>query len=157
MVRSRRVIAAVVALAAVTLLTACTNEPEQTPPPSAFSTQAPSPTPTAEPDPELIPDGTATDNLPYFDFINEAFLAGGNPGGRPIIDNLVAAGFEKAAMQLTADKTAIGGTVDSLQFSVQIGNDCLIGQAGAGGYTRTAGAALGTGGCLVGTTRTIDW
>jgi hypothetical protein len=145
---------------AATLLVACTQAPADTSPQptstkTPTSSQDPDPTPPA--DPEFVPEGSAEDNLPYFDFVNSAFLSGGNPGGRAIIDNLVAAGFAKEAMEVTADRTPLGSDVDSLQFSVRIGEECLIGQAGAAGYAATVAPALATGSCLVGKTRAIDW
>lgn len=146
------------AISSAALLAGCTGyAPEPVPAPSTTKPTDPSPSATPEPDPTLDPAGTAEDNLPYFDHVNLAFLEGGNSGGRPIIDNLVAAGFDRGAMQVTPDKTAIGGDVDSLQFSVQFDSECLIGQADADGYTSVVGPALASGGCLVGTTRSIDW
>lgn len=85
------------------------------------------------------------------------FTANGSAKGRDIIDNLVAAGFDKAAMQVTPDKTAINGQVDSILFSVKLGAQCLLGQHGGGGYTSSVQAALVSGGCLIGKTRPIDW
>jgi hypothetical protein len=56
----------------------------------------------AHPDPEIILDGTAGQNQPYFDFVNRRLIeAGGTLGGRAFIDNLVAAGYPKAEMELT--------------------------------------------------------
>lgn len=149
----------VLVLAALLLLVGCTGG-SSTPDPASSSlapTTGPSPTATPDPDPELIPAGSADDNLPYFDFVNAALLADGNPGGQAVIDNLVAAGFDKSAMQLMADKTPHGAAVDSLQFSVQLADECLIGQIGGSGYASTVGPALQSGGCLVGKTRPIDW
>lgn len=157
---SVRTIAACVAVLAMTGLVGCTSAPPESPtrqPAGQSSPARPSASATPEPAPELIPGGTADDNLAYFDHVNAAFLAGGNPGGRAIIDNLVAAGFDKAAMELTADRTPLGSEVDSVQFAVQQGDDCLIGQADADGYTSTVAPTLGAGGCLVGNTRPIDW
>jgi len=155
----RYAISAVIVLASATLV-ACMN-PSDSPPAPTSTVESPSSTsstePTPERDPELVPGGSADDNLPYFDFVNSVFLADGNPGGRPIIDNLVAAGFDKAAMQVTADRTPRGSDVDSVQFSVLIGEDCLIGQAGGSGYASTVAPALESGGCLLGKTRAIDW
>jgi hypothetical protein len=106
----------------------------------------------------LVPDGTAEENLPYFDSINKAlFATEPQANGRAIIDSLVAAGFDKSTMQVTPDTTPTHHNTDSIQFAVQLGSECLIGQAGGGEYTSVAGPALATGGCLVGKTRPIDW
>jgi hypothetical protein len=102
----------------------------------------------------------AAQNLPYFDMVNKATVAA-NAGaqGRDFIDALVAAGFQKRDMQLTPDTTSIGLKANSIQFSVQLGDTCLIGQYGAdaGGYESTTSPTLATGGCLIGQTRPIDW
>jgi hypothetical protein len=128
------------------------------PEPSGGSSDGPDPSATPTPDPTLAPGGTAEDNLGYFDLVNNRLLAS-NPGadGRAIIDNLVAAGFDRAAMQVTPDRTAINGEVDSILFSVQLGDSCLLGQRGGGGYTGSTAPALTTGSCLLGKTRPIDW
>src|SRR5690606_22103690 len=97
------------------------------------------------------------ENQAYFDFVAGAIAADGNPGGRAIVDGLVAAGFDKSAMQLTADRTPLGNAVDSLQFSVEFDTACLIGHIGGGGYTSVVAAPLENGGCLIGSTRAIDW
>lgn len=154
-------VGALIVLGAATLV-ACTGAPPESPPSetapaSPLPSSSANPEPVTEPDPVLEPDGSAKDNLPYFDFVNSALLESGNPGGRAVIDNLVSAGFDKAAMEVTADRTPLGSNVDSLQFSVRLGDECLIGQAGAGGYTSTVAPVLQTGTCLIGKTRAIDW
>lgn len=140
-------------------LSACSPTPHAAPTHST-ATVSPTPTPTAPAAPALVPGGTATQNLPYFDKINQATIAA-NAGaqGRNFIDALVAAGFAKRDMQLTADTTTIGLKANSIQFSVQLGDTCLIGQYGAdaGGYQSMTSATLATGGCLIGQTRPIDW
>ncbi len=139
-------------------LTGCTPGAK----PSASRTPTPTPTPTAtgEAAPELVPGGTAEQNLPYFNKVNRATLAA-NPDakGRDFIDALVAAGFTKADMQVTVDTTTIGLKANSIQFSVKMGDACLIGQNGAdaGGYNSETTPVLVGGACLIGQTRPIDW
>ncbi len=159
--RIRRPIGAVtigLAITAATVLAGCvpTAGPEPTPRPSASSTSGSSPSPA--PEPTLVPEGNAADNLAYFDAVNSTFLAANpTPGGRQIIDNLVAAGFDKSTMQVTPDVTAIGGAVDSVQFAVRFGDRCLIGQSSGAGYVGIEGPVVGGSTCLLGTTRAIDW
>ena len=107
----------------------------------------------------MLPQGSALANREYFDFVNNRLLAvNPNPAGQTIIDNLVAYGFDKAAMQVTPDKTSeLRRPVDSIEFSAQIREDCLIGQFAAGTYQSLVGPALASGGCLIGKTRPIDW
>jgi hypothetical protein len=128
---------------------------------SATSTAVPS---TAVPsDPVLSTEGDAQDNLAYFDFVMGALVAESPaPDGRTIVDHLVAAGFDKAAMEVTADATAVGGPVDAIVVAIRFDSSegdatCIIGQTGNVGFHSLTAAALDTGRCLVGLTRTIDW
>ncbi|WP_350224764.1 hypothetical protein [Leifsonia sp. fls2-241-R2A-40a] len=151
------------ALALTLALSGCTAgaAPTASPVPTS-TTAAPSatPTPTAPAAIALVPGGTAEQNLPYFDQVNRATLAANpNAQGRDFIDALVAAGFTRADMQLTVDTTTIGLKANSIQFSVRMGDTCLIGQSGAdaGGYNSIVTPVLSTGTCLIGQTRAIDW
>lgn len=157
-VRSRVAVAAgVVGIALV--ITGCTPQPAPTSTASPSASSTPGGTaPTAEP--TLIPGGTAEQNRPFFDKVNNATLAA-NPDakGRDFIDGLAAAGFTKADMQVTADMTTINLKANSIQFSVRMGETCLIGQRGVDweGYNSVVTPMLATGGCLIGQTRAIDW
>ena len=112
-------------------------------------------------EPELVPDGTAEDNLPVFTKVSDGVWASEQRGsGRAYIDALTAAGFDRAAMQVTQDLSTVGNTAESLQFSVRWGDDeCLIGQVGpsTGQVVTAVMPQLAEGRCLVGTTRPIDW
>ena len=126
--------------------------------PTPSSTVSDSPTP--PPAPTLLPTGTATDNLPFFDsVITAAIGAEPDPVGRTYIDALAGAGFDKAQMEITADTTTEGNPADSIQFSVRFNGECLVGQNGpsSGGYHSMVAAELASGTCLVGATRQIDW
>jgi hypothetical protein len=155
---SRLTVAGVAVLASLLALSGCVA---QTPTPSTSATASPTPGATDAPnapDPEMKPGGTALQNLPYFDFVNNKLLAtNAAPDGRTIIDNLVAAGFTKPTMELTPDRTAVDLAADSIMFSVKIGDNCLIGQMGRVGYPSLTAKPIGTGACLVGKTRPIDW
>lgn len=115
---------------------------------------------TTAPPAVLVPGGTAEQNLPFFNLTNEKTVSE-NPsaGSHALIDGLVAAGFTKSAMEVTADKTSVGLPVASVQFSVRVGPSCLIGQYGpdSNGYHGTIAPVLGTGMCLVGDTATVTW
>lgn len=159
--KGQRLFAAGLALAAVAVLTACTGSPAAKPSASITSKPAASASPSATPTvqvPKLDPTGSAEANRDYFDSVNRAQLAAnGGSQGRDLIDSLVAAGFIKADMQVTPDKTTIGRSVDSILFSVKIGANCLLGQSSADGYTSSVAPALASGACLIGKTRAIDW
>ncbi|RDV46939.1 hypothetical protein DOE76_00700 [Leifsonia sp. ku-ls] len=152
--------AAVAAVVLALALTGCVGGAAPTASPTASATAGATGSPTPSAPPALVPGGTAQQNLPYFDHVNRATLAAKpDAQGRDFIDALVAAGFSKADMQLTVDTTTIGLKANSIQFSVKLGDTCLIGQNGAdaGGYNSMVTPVLATGTCLVGRTRPIDW
>lgn len=148
----------VLAGAALTLAGCAAPGEDASAPPSSIAPTRPTPTPTTTP-PTLIPDGSAAENLPYFTaVVNEVWAGPDRLAGRSYIDALAAAGFDKAAMEVTEDATTIGDPADSIQFAVRWGSECLIGQAGPGMphlVTITAPPAGAT--CLLGDTRPIDW
>jgi hypothetical protein len=147
---------ATTAVVAALVLTGCTPEAEPAPDPVASASSTP--VPTDAPDPVLDPAGDATANLAYFDFVNRALIATyPTPTGQQTVENLVAAGFVKADMELTPDATIGGEAAESIQYAVRINGTCLIGQTGGAGYNAIAAPLLGTGKCLIGKTRTIDF
>jgi hypothetical protein len=152
-VRSAGLIAA---LASVAVLAACTSS---TPTPTPSTTPSATPSATAAPDIALLPEGTAEENKPFFDEVNAQTATDAEAGGRDFVDALVAAGFDKEAMEVTQDATTLGDRAESIQFSVRWQDSCLIGQFGpaVGGYHSTLQPVLGTGRCLIGETRAIDW
>ena len=113
-------ITAVQALAGAALVvgvTGCTAAP----PPVASAAPSTAPDETAPATqsamPTLSPDLTASENLPFFDAVNLGVVAANaSAGGRDFIDALVAAGFDKSQMEVTADRT----TVDLQAGSVQL-------------------------------------
>lgn len=147
-------IAAIATAGLVFLLAACVPGPTPSPSPTATGTQAPEP-------PRLVPDGTAEDNLPLFDAVTQQVWASEQrTAGRAYIDALIAAGFDREAMQVTEDQTTVGNPAESIQFSVRWGaRECLMGQVGpsTGGAVTTVMPQLAEGRCLIGTTRPIDW
>lgn len=153
--RSRIAVVGLVATAALGL-TACTPTPEPTPTPTQVETTEP----TTEA-PVYMPDGTAEDNLPVFESVTvQVWSASGSSSGQAYVDALVAAGFDKSAMQVTQDLTTVGNPVESLQFSVRWGDDkCLVGQVGpsTGDPVTIVMDQLAEGRCLIGNTRPIDW
>ncbi len=156
---ARRFPIAFVALLAGVSLSGCTAA-VQAPLTRPSATESPTvPSSSATPvTPSFVPHGTAAANRAWFDAVNaRLFAANAAANGRSIIDSLVSAGFDKAAMQVTPDSTAIKGQVDSILFSVKIGDSCLLGQYGGIGYSSAVEPALASGLCLIGKTRVIDW
>ncbi|MDR7189810.1 hypothetical protein J2Y46_002636 [Microbacterium sp. BE35] len=163
-VRSLRAMRVIAALALVGALTACSpGEPEPEPEPTTTTTDgAPSPiaSPTTPPEPTLVPEGTADDNLPLFSSVTAAVWAtDARVTGRAYVDALTAAGFDKAAMQVTQDLSTVGNPAESIQFSVRWNDQCLVGQVGpaTGDPVTVVVPVLAEGNCLVGQTRPIDW
>ncbi|MFJ4225020.1 DUF6993 domain-containing protein [Microbacterium sp. NPDC089695] len=154
-----RAVLAAGALAALLALASCAPQGDQSPSPSPGT---PSPSAPASPEaPAYVADGSAADNLPLFTAVTAQVWSSDQRGaGRAYIDALIAAGFDRAAMQVTQDVTTVGNAVESLQFSVAWGEaECLIGQVGpsTGEPVTLVMPQLDGGRCLIGTTRAIDW
>lgn len=154
---SRALAAAVAALLAVGLA-GCVEGPPM-PTPSSSPSATPTPTSTRnEVKPVLRPGQSAAANQQFFDAINRDLHGrAGRSDGETIVNTLVAAGFVKADMEVTYDATALGIQADAIIVSVRIGTECLIGQFSPGAYTGTILPVLGSGNCLVGAQKPIDW
>lgn len=112
--------------------------------------------------PEFVPGGSAEDNLPFFREILTTYAAGEQPiEGQPIVDAIAASGFDKAAMQVSFDRSKTNLVADSIYVSVRFGTECLLGQLVTEGREAVAETAKAVGPeqniCLIGNTRTIDW
>jgi hypothetical protein len=152
-----RIIAGAAVVVAVAALAACS-------PPEPVPTVTPTPTPSVSvdpfgPQPDFIADGTAIDNKDLFDWaLGKASLVPSKDPGKNMLNALVAVGFAKGSIQLTPSKSGTGQPADQVVISVQIGSSCLIGQRMLDtSYTSTVESALGSGGCLIGDTRKVDW
>jgi hypothetical protein len=155
----RVIIASAVALCAALALAGCSGDdapvvngviPNANPTPTG--SDVPNPIPTFD------PKGNANDNLAYFEKIGgEKIGSHPNITGKTIVDDLVAAGFDKAEMEITPDKTSIGLKAWNIEFSIRMKGTCLIGQAGNVGFNATVQPLLSTGKCLIGSTRKINW
>ena len=154
----RRALAPIgLALMIVLSLAGCSGAKDD---PAPVASASASETPTAAPNvtPTLNPSASATENKAYFDYVNgQVLAANSSAGGRDFIDALVAAGFDKSAMQVTQDRTSVDLQADSIQFSIVFAGQCLIGQSGVTGYVSTVDPLLSGGKCLIGQTRSIDW
>jgi len=73
--------------------------------------------------------------------------------GAAFIGNLEANGYQRAAMEVTPDKTAIGIPADNIVFSIRFADSCLLGQWGNIGYTSLVTDIPSTGRCIIGTPR----
>lgn len=160
------VAAAAAALSLVVILSACTSEPSDTVPmpvpvpvTTSTATTAPTAAPTGAPDPDpvLLPGGTALANFEYFDFVNRRLLAvNDKPSSAAIVENLLNSGFDKGNLEVTPDKTSqLHRPADSIQFAVRTSNGCLVGQFQAGAYTSMVAPTVNGETCLIGVTSTI--
>lgn len=112
--------------------------------------------------PTLVPGGSAEENLPFFQQTLLDFAGGAAPiEGQPVVDALVGAGFDRAAMQVSFDRTQTNLVSDNIFVSVRIAESCLIGQLITADRSLVAEVAPALGPdqniCLIGTTRPIDW
>lgn len=161
--RSRAIAGGALLLAVAVLAAGCTTENDEDldpiPDPVTSGSASATPAPTKTGPPILVPDGSAKENLDYFDSVNLELEKDtkGMPLGRDIVDNLVAAGFKKSRMEITPDRTAIDLAADTIEFTVRIDDNCLFGQFGDFDYRSVVLPVLDTGKCLVGKTRTISW
>jgi hypothetical protein len=161
-VRLRRLAALPLSVLAIAALAGCVqNIP-------ASSTPLPVPTPSGSSSasasalPTYNPGGTAADNLAYFNKVgNELFTStqagAASSQGMTIVNWFVSHGFNKANMEVTPDKTAIGLAAWNIDFSVKFGKTCILGQAGNVGFQSATVPVLATGKCLIGETRPITW
>jgi hypothetical protein len=157
-VPTRRATAVVLAVALTAALAACQSPPDWTATPVT-----PSSTPTA-PATEVPALSTWDEaagveaNRVLVDTTLQAVMeADGEPGGRELVDALEGVGVPRESLEVTADATAIGRAVDTVQVAARVGESCVVGQVQAGQYRSAVTDLLGTGRCLVGITRAIDW
>lgn len=131
--------------------------------PTSVTTSTASVGPSGTPSPSvpvLVPDGSAEDNLSFFRVVMDSVWAEDQSyQGRAYIDALVAAGFPKADMEVTQDRTTVDNPADAIQFSVRWQGECLVGQVGPSTPAPTAVVLpeVPGGTCLIGQTRPIDW
>lgn len=146
------------ALSTVIALAGCTAPADPGPSATAAAPTASAGTESAAPV-ALVPGGTAEENLPFFEQVVRSTV-GDDPEtpGRSVVDALVAAGFSKESMQLTADETSVGLAADSVQVSVKMPDACLVGQYGpkSDGVRAVVVAPIATGACLIGRTAALD-
>lgn len=154
---SRAAALLLIAGASIATLAGCAGEPAPAPSVTPTATAEP----TAPAGPVLLPDGTAEDNLPVFtQVVEQVWGTERRAEGRAYVDALVAAGFDRDAMQVTSDRSTVGNPAESIQFSVRWGEEsCLVGQVGpsTGAAVTMVLPQLAEGRCLVGATRPIDW
>lgn len=164
--RQARLLSSAIAVTVSIVLVGCSTDDVPAPgATTAPSSATPTPTPpaaTPKPDPTFRADLPASENQDYFDWVSAGVLTGDrDAGGSAFVDALAAGGFDKSQMEVTFDRTAVDLEADSIQFSVRVQGECLIGQvgpgSGSGSYRSIVAPMLGSGTCLVGATRQIDW
>lgn len=156
---ARPALAAALALAsAAVVLAACTTTggPASPTTPSSAPTVDPgvNSLPTAEP--TLHPGGTAEQNKQYWDATIERYVSLVGIGtGDTLTSHLRDAGFDLSTVEMTYDVTAAGYAPESIEVSVRFGDECLLADVRNGGWATSIGPVLGTGKCLIGSTRPV--
>lgn len=141
------------ALVAVLALAGCSSQEGQ---PPAETTAAAEPTQAAPA--VFVPGGSAGENKPIFDQTNlQTIATNGSASSVELVNALSTTGFDKAAMEVTFDRTNVDLEADYIIVSVKIGEECLVGQRGPRGYTSDVVAPVSTGKCLIGLTQPITW
>jgi hypothetical protein len=158
----RGAVALALCTVAVLLLAGCVQSPPKAAPPTVTVTPSPTPSSTASAIPTYDANGTASDNLAYFNKVGKALFsssqgAAASTQGELIVNWFVDHGFDKSNMEVTPDKTSIGLAAWNIDFSVRFGKTCILGQAGNVGFQSSVVPVLATGKCLVGQTRPITW
>ena len=104
-----------------------------------------------ETSPVFDSDGSAHDNLAFFESVMVAAGAGsGISSSDSPIERLIAAGFSAASITHTQNATARQFPVDSISIAVEFDGQCLIGQYSTTWVTSGVNALLPTGECLIG-------
>ena len=121
---------------------------------SAVSSSTAIPLPTAD-------NTGATSPLDFesFNMTNRKTISSiGDPRGADLTDALIAVGFARSNVEVTADSTTEGKRADAIFVAVKSGETCFLGQyrtraSGEDGDTKYLGASvapLATGRCLIG-------
>ena len=107
--------------------------------------------------PEFIEGGSAEDNLPFIDYVlTQAGAGTGLFGSRDAVAALERAGFDRANMEVTSDRTALELAAESVTIAVIIDGECALGQWSSDWYASTVTPLLGAGTCLLGDTLSLD-
>jgi hypothetical protein len=141
----------------ILVLSGCYAQPE----PVVEEEPPPLPVPIEEQPVEVIPEfidgGSAEDNLPYIDYVlTEAGAGTGLFGSLDAVAVLENAGFDRASMEVTSDRTALEFAAESITIAVIIDGECALGQWSSEWYASTVTPLLGTGTCLLGDTLSLD-
>lgn len=144
------------AAAGMLLLSGCQSQPEavveESPPQPVIVEQEP-----VEVIPEFIDGGSAEDNLPFIDYVLTRAGAGiGLFGSLDAVAALEDAGFDRATMEVTFDRTALELAAESITIAVIIDGECALGQWSSDWYASTVTPLLGAGTCLLGDTLSLD-
>lgn len=91
-------------------------------------------------------------NVDLFNRTAARVAASGNPVGADFTNALASVGFDKAAMQITADRTTINAVAPAIVFAVKVDGKCLLGQYAPDSheYDHQVVAPISTGSCLIG-------
>jgi len=147
---------AVGVVAGILALSGCQAQPEpvaeEAPPPVVIADEEP-----IEVIPEFVVGGSAEENLPYIDYVLTSAGAGtGLFGSLDAVSVLEDAGFDRANMEVTSDRTSLELAAESITIAVVIGGECALGQWSSSWYASSVTPLLGSGTCLLGDTLSLD-
>ena len=129
------------------------SSPAPTPTSSASEDKSASATPTPTPNPVLLPEGTAKENLPYFEFVvANAFAADPTLDSVGLAQKVAEAGFPAETIQYSLSTTAVGLVSDTADVATNFGGACLVAQFGPvlPEPHIVEMPSLAQGGCLIG-------
>jgi hypothetical protein len=143
-------------VAGILVLSGCQAQPEpvveEPPPPPVVVDEE-----QVEVIPEFIEGGSAEDNLPYIDYVlTQAGAGTGLFGSVDAIAALENAGFDRANLEVTSDRTALELAAESVTIAVIIDGECALGQWSSEWYSSSVSPLLGSGTCLLGDTLSLD-
>jgi hypothetical protein len=128
------------------------EQPQPPPPPPTIATE-----PAGDETPTYVEGGSAEDNLPYITWIlGEAGAGVGLFGSLDAVAALEEAGFERSALEVTSDRTALELAAESITVSVLIQGDCAVAQWSSDWLVSSVQPLLGSGTCLLGDTLSLD-
>lgn len=116
----------------------------------------PQPLTVEEPDPLVVPTGSASENLDAFRFHLQRSGAGKpEPVMSEITSALVSAGFDPSMITHTSAETRTGLPAESIVVSIEIQEECLLGQFGESWLEVVVAPKVGNV-CIIGDTDRVE-
>lgn len=155
--RPRRFLTITAATAAALVLAGCAPQENGTTASTAPVDTGAVSTPTVEP--TFVAGGGAEENHAFFDATLKPLVAADSTvSGETMADALIEAGFDKTAIEFTADRTTIDLDAAFVMIAVKMPDDrCIVGQRNEKGYVSEVMDPISSGQCIVGAPLKVDW